>query len=265
MAKQFDAAKLFERWRARPGPKPVYPTDEANLDAVAAGSKGLSFYSTIASSLAPTGHELSYWLQQAMERDLVVTLRVDKVPKWPLERQPVSVYVSRAEELWRVPAFIALRQTAFANDGRWSDTAEDLASHLLGYTAAQRKQWLKARRQDGAAWTSATVYVVLTKQQRKVVESLGKRCLGPDDALEGMTLLWHRGGMLKVTVLSQLGRDKTLARFALPWERFFEVFGKFETMPRYGLISRPITPTIASQINSELLSNVQFLTKAGWR
>ncbi len=265
MVKRFDANKLFERWKVRRGPKSVYTSDAAEADAVAAGSKGMAMYSTAVGSLAPAGFDLTYWLEQAMQRELVLTLRVNKVPKWPFDQQPVTVYVSRAEELWRVPAHIALRETAFVNDGRWSDSAEDLHSHLLGYTPAQRKQWLKQRHQDGPAWTCATIYVLLTKVQRKLVESVGRRCLGPDDQLEGMTLLWHRGGVLKQNVLPQLGRDQTLARFGLRWDTFFEIFGKFETMPKYGLHARPLTTELASNINAEMLSNVQFLTKSGWR
>lgn len=265
MPKRFDPTKLFERWRYRPDPRvSVYPDVESSLDAVQARKKGMAFFSSVVSSLASPGSEMAEWLQLAFERKLLVVLEVDAVPKWKLERQPVHVFLSQPEELWRVPAFIGLWKTAFA-DGRWSDGAENLMSYLLGYTEQQRKAWLKMHREDKPAWTCATVYALLSKNQKKLVESLGRRCFGPTETLEEIALFFHRGDVLKRDAHALVPEDQTLARVGLRWKEFHLLFGKFDSMKKRGLISKLVPKEMAPAISSAFLSNIQFLTRSGWR
>ena len=235
MVKRFAPARLFERPRS---PRAV-TSDAAELDAVAAGKKPMAMF-------VGDDDEVAQWSALAGARNLVATHHAD--PKLG----EVHVFVTRSDQLWRIPAYLALWETAFV-DGRWSDGAENLASYLLGYSRAERKAWIAQQRQAFPAWTSATVYAVLTDDERAVIEGLGRRCFGA----QRITLFTHRDGVLKASAFGQLPRDTTLARAGVDVAVAQRLFGTATT--------RAVTITQVRTINAALLSNVQFLTKSGWR
>jgi hypothetical protein len=247
MGKRFDAARLFEPWRAPRHPKP-YPTDESALDAVQAGKKGMEMFPIAMGDLAEPRSELARWLKLAVERDLVVVL----------ERG--HLFISRPEELWRIPAYLALWKTAFV-DGRWSDVAENQLSYLLGYTAQQRKRWIESQRQHTPAWTCATAYALLNAKQRAIAESVGRRCFGPPESIEGMSLFSPAGEELRKNALAQVPRECTLARVGLARNAHTAIFGK----PKRGVTERKVTRKLAPVLSAGLHSNVQFLTRTGWK
>lgn len=249
MAKTFDPARLFERWKPLPAP---YDDDESELDAVAAGTKGMSMFVT-----SSNDDDLAHWVRHAAKRDLVAAFHADG----STPNASIHAFLAKPEELWRVPAYLALWNTAFV-EGRWSDASENLAGHLLGYTKAQRKTWLAARRRTSPAWTCATVYAVLSPAQREVVDSVGRRCFGPADSLPGLTLFVH-AGVLKPTARALLPDGHTLARVGLAWTEAKQLFGPWpwKTKPLTKTISKRLAPTV----NAGLRSNVEFLTGAGWR
>jgi len=248
MPKRFDAATLFEGWKPRPD---LHPTDEASLDAVRAGKKGMAMFVSSAASLADG--DFAHWLKLAAPRGLVVTVHADD--------KQAHVFISRPEELWRVPAYLALWNTAFV-DGRWSDASENLAGDLLGYTKAQRKAWLEARREETPAWTCATVYALLDRSQREVVETVGKCCFGPTDEIEGLSLFLQRGGELSSKAFARLPADHTLARVGLAWDAATQIFG---ASSKPGLVTKRLSNRLIPKLDDGLRSNVQFLTRAGWR
>lgn len=222
---------LFER----PRPPRAVITDAAELDAVAAGRKAMSLFIGDDDGIA----------ELAMARNLIVTTHADP------RLGELHVFVTRADQLWRIQAYLALWETAFV-DGRWSDGAENLAGYLLGYSAAQRKAWLAQQRQAIPAWTAATVYALVTDAQRELIESLGRRCLPP-----GLTLFTRRGEVLKASAFAKLPRGQTLARAGLEIAAANKLFGT--------ATSRALTVKQAPAINAALLSGVQLLTKTGWR
>lgn len=236
----FDPARLFESPRL-----PRAPSDASELDAVAAGKKAMSMF---VSSSDPD--ELAEWVALAAARNLVVTFHADPT------LDETHVFVARSDQQWRIPAYLALWETAFV-DGRWSDASENLAGHLLGYTKAQRKAWIAAQHQAFPAWTAVTVYALISAEERARVEALGRRCFGTDAELQGMSVFIQRGGVLRRTALSVIPRDHTLARVGLDLDAARALFGTATT--------RAMTKRLAATLNSRLLSNVQFLTKSGWR
>jgi hypothetical protein len=254
MAKPFDAGRLFEPWKFEHDPRlHIYRDDEANLDAVQSRKKGLALFASAKS-------EIAEWLALASERDLFVTLQPKRVRG--SKDQPINVFLSRPEEMWRIPALTALWKTAFA-DGRWSDGAENQMSYLLGYTGKQREAWLAAQRQMRPAWTCATVYALLTAGARQMVESVGRRCFGPPESVAGMTVFHQHGDVLKKHALALVPRDHTLARVGLQWDAYRRIFGKFDDNKR-GVITRTISSKLAPVLSAALQSNVQFLGRAGW-
>jgi hypothetical protein len=223
----------------------------------------MSMYVDSRGTVTAPDSDLADFLDLAAERDLVVTLHAERVPTLKHEDQPVHVFVSRPEELWRVPAFLALWNTAFV-DGRWSDAAENQMSYLLGYTGPQRKRWITALRQERPAWTSATIYALLDADQRKLVDSLGRRCLGPTTATEGMTLMYGAGDQVKAKAFALVPPNHTLARVGLRLKEFRSIFGPFKGKES-GLIKRTVTKKLAPIVSAALESNVQYLTRTGWR
>jgi hypothetical protein len=231
----FDPARLFEPHRATRA-----PSDAAELDAVAAGKKPLSMFVT-------AEDELAEWVALAAQRNLVVTFHADPT----LEQ--LHVFVARTDQQWRIPAYLALWETAFV-DGRWSDASENLAGYLLGYTKPQRKAWLAAQHQAFPAWTAMTVYALLTREQCTVIEALGRKSF---DFRDGLTVFVHRGGVLKPSAFSIIPRDRTLVRVGVKSEVAAKLFEP-STSATIGAKHVP-------KLNAALLSEVQFLTKAGWR
>jgi len=220
MTRKLDPAALFETWKrdARLDP---FPTWKAHLDAVRAGTKGMSIFDLTVGELG--GEEARELMRLAFERDLVAVLQRDD-----------HVFVARPEELWRIPACLALWKTAF-EDGRWSDAAEAQMSLLLGYTDAQRRAWLAAQRARHAAWGSPTVYAILTADQRRAVVATGKRVL-----VDGMRLFHPGDRVLKRDAFRKLPAGATLARVA-------------------------VRELVTDSADAALASNVQFLTRSGWR
>lgn len=231
----FDPARLFERPRSPRG----VSSDAVELDAVAAGKKPMAMF-------VGDDDEVAQWSAHAGTRNLVATCHAD--PKLG----EVHVFVTRADQLWRIPAYLALWETAFV-DGRWSDAAENLASFLLGYSKAERKAWLARQRHAFPAWTAATVYALLTDPERAVIEGLGRRCFGS----QPVTLFTRRDGVLKASAVTQLPRGQTLARAGLDVATAHRLLGTATT--------RALTTKQVATVNAAMLSNVQFLTKSGWR
>jgi hypothetical protein len=258
MAKRFDPARLFEPWSG-PVMGMKYRSDEAELDAIRIRKKGMSVFGvSVAQARRP---EFVEWLELAFERDLVVALHKSTTTLSNPEHVFISMFVSRPEELWRVPAYMAVWDTAFV-DGRWSDASENLVSHLLGYTASERKHHIDRGREYQPAWTAGTAFALLTSTQRAVVGSVGRRCFGPAETLDGL-VLFVGSGVLRRDAFSRVPEGMTLARVGIEMATFRELFPSRRPAPR--LWERTLDAASATILNRGLVSNVQFLTRSGWR
>lgn len=201
------------------------------------------------------------WQALAHARGLAITVTETPTPGLSREDRWVNVFVGRPEEMWRVPAVLALRETAFV-DGVWSDAAENQMSYLLGYTTKQRAAWLAARRRDRPAWTCATVYTLLDSSGLALVESVSRRCLGSAALIAGTDVFFH-GYPIKPRALSLVPKGHTLARFGLRWSAFEELFWSLRK-PKRGLTSRTLTAKSAATLQAGMTSNVQLLSSRGW-
>lgn len=233
MPARFDPARLFE------SPRPARASsDAAELDAIAAGTKPMSLF-------VAAEDEVADYLALAVARGLTVTVH----PETALDQ--LHVFVARPEEHWRIPAYLALWETAFV-DGRWSDASENLAGYLLGYTRRQRKAWLAAQHQAFPAWTSTTVYAIVEAAQRAAIDEVGRRCFA-----SGLELFVAPGRVLRSTAVARVPRGHTLARAGIDPAVARRVFGAADR--------RALTRPLATLVNGGLRSNVQFLTRSGWR
>jgi hypothetical protein len=245
-------AKLFET-RPRWDPKLVpYKTWRAELDAIAAGRKGMSIFGFTSRDLA--GADYRFLIEQALKRDLVFAHA-----NWSADLKSFRVYVTRADELWRIPAHLALWETA--TDSRenigWGASSEALEGLLLGYTAAERARWLAARRDRFAGDRGVNVYALLDRAHKEAVIAAGKRYLG---AVSELRLFAHDQLPLSSRARRLVPAGTTIARFALDWPVYRRVFGD----PIGRVVTASISDELAPMLHAGMRSNVQFLTSRGW-
>jgi len=246
---------LFERRKhAR-----VYPTMRAELDAVRSGAKAMAVEVWPRDSIDedPDHHAL---VRLAYARGLQVIHQADEgragVPI-------VAVYVLHPEDAWRVPAHRALWQVFPAAEGSWSDGAEALEGYLLGYSDRQRAAWLAEKRHERCGWRGTTIYLLLTKAQRRILAATGNRYLHPDALAEGVTAVWCDGTrVVRKRAPAWVARDQlVLARVAIADATFRRVLGE----PRGPVTSMRLTVEHARPLNAGLESKVELLGVRGWR
>ncbi len=262
----FNFARLFERAPYSKRKRVLYPNMKAHLDGMRSGKKaGLSLFGFPVSYMTERGPDYLELLKLAFERELVVVLHNNSIKNVPLERQCPNVFVARPEELWRLPAWIALWDTAMFG-GTWTDGAEAQASLLLGYTRSERAAWIERMRELRAAYTGLTTYALLSPEQTRRVRSLGQRCFGDADDLSAITLRFKRNDYgLRPNAYRLIPRDLTLARVALVGATFRKLFGDYKTWKRREVIDARVPERLAAEFNRALTSRVHLLTPKGWR
>ncbi|MGE5182917.1 MAG: hypothetical protein ACM31C_12675 [Acidobacteriota bacterium] len=264
MRRKFDAATLFEKHRHDPKLVP-YKTLKSVLDAVRSKKKALYFTGFPISCFGSGDPDFGELVHMAVERDLAVLIHNHR-NSFPLERQEPDVFVLPLDQAWRVSALAALNETAFEGERRWSAAAEAQRSHLLGYTAKQRADWLASHRERRPVSGCNTIYTLLTKDQRQTVLDVGKRCFGSADSLDGMHFFFHRQHeYVKRNAASLVPKGLTLARVGLAWKVTWTLFGHFKEWKPRGLVSATISKKLAPTVTAGFESNVQFLTRRGWK
>lgn len=259
LSRLFEARIDEDRRKAAP-----YRTLAAELDAVRARRKAISMF-----PLARPGEEpaddafLRALLRQAAARGLSVLIEPDGHPGLPRAARGVTAYALGLDQAWRVPAIAALWKTAL-EAGPWSDAAERQLGYLLGYSERERRTWIAQLRHRIAAWGARTVYALLDRERRALVEQLGRRCLGPAPAIAGLSLFVHsRGHALLRDAARRLPPGLVIARVGLAEPAYARLFGG--RRPARGVIAATAGAREAAAIAAGLRSNVELLTGAGWR
>lgn len=243
LARLFEPARVHLRRFRHP-----YPTLRAELDAIASDDKGMSFYPASLRQLR-ADDEL---LRGAFDRGLAVVLYDQRIPSKPHD---ISVYIARPDQLWRVPAHVALWDTAFVGDGRWSTAAEAQEGLLFGYTEGQRAAWRASIQRRQAAFGCATLYTLLDRAQRRSIAALGHRSFVPD---EPVSLFWHPSSHeLRPDAWKRVPKGTVLARVAVRWK----------PLRRWFAGKRRITQidVTGAKINSELVTDIEVMTAKGWK
>jgi len=252
-------AKLFET-RARWDPKLIpYKTWRAELDALEAGRKGMSVFGFPMDEVVRGGREFRKMIDDVLGRDLVIVLSKDELQMLRPEYQHVSVFAARPDQLWRIPAFFAVHETAFAGRSAWTAPTEALRGLLLGYTAAQRERWIAWHRQRRAGDSCATVYTLLTHAQRRAISDAGKRYVAD---IGRLTLFARsRDDVIKPTAWRLVPRGATIARVGLAWDVYRRLF---KPARRRDVMTATIPKLLESAFHAGMRTNVQFLTRRGW-
>ena len=211
--------------------KHTAPTMRAELAAVRKGAK------PIAMETWPAGHldeDYDAFVSLARARGLdVVERRHAKL---------LAVYALRPAEAWRIDALHALWDVAHHG---WSDTAEALESHLLGYTPAQIRRWLAEKHRERLGWRGVTIHLLLPRAVR--------RYIGPRWFPHGRgTIVWCDGAHVRKRRLpAWVAKQKlVLARAAIPDDAFLRIFRR-----RGWLRAREVDP---AELNPLLLADIEL-------
>lgn len=79
-----------------------------------------------------------------------------------------------------------------------------------------------------------------------------------------MTFYYHSAdGLLKKDALARLPKGATLARASVHWRAIEPMFGPWKKMR--GLVRATATRKTAESMSAQLLTNVELLTKSGWK
>lgn len=255
--KLFNLERLFE---PRKPPIPLYPTIEAELDAIRAGKKQMSIFGPTVQDLVDRDSYYFEILELAFDRGLAVVLHAESTPKHaPLFS--ARMFVARPDQLWRVPALLAVDEahlTRGVADEQSRLALELQQSVLLGYTASQCKAFVVRRRQreDG-------LYVLLTREQKERVIAHGRRCFGTPDDVERMTFFFHRAGRVKANAAAIVPSSLTLARARLRnWDA---VFPKKRRAGQSHLLTGQIARPQVQAFNDALYGRIDFMTARGWQ
>lgn len=243
---------LFETRKPLRG---IYRSWRAEIEAVAAGKKGIASYGYFAAHISDNRGALTYLeiVLDAFARGLLVVLH--PVPKRPFADLVFDLYVTRPGELWRVPA-----QRTFDEERlvAWEDATTMYQSALLGYTHTQTRRFVVELEQR-ELWRDAT-YVLLTKDQVARVNALGRR--GFDD-IEKLELFRHRAGQLRRDVRKRIPRGLTLAAFHHAEHAW--LFPEWSTRRgRRHLFTARVDRTRAPRLHNGLRSAIRFLGPRGW-
>jgi hypothetical protein len=262
VSRAFDLASLFDRTRFVDRLAP-YSTYAAELDAVASGKKGISRIGWSLRNIADYGKDFAKLLEMAFDRRLVVLL--EEYRKHPAPHREPRVYILRLDQIWRVPALNALWDTAFVS-GSWSFSSEAQESLLLGYTPSQRKAWMAAMRHERPAQGCNVVFTLMTADQRDRVVDLGRRCFGEPSMVDGMKFFFHRDYVaMQKNAFRLVPAGLTLARVGLEWKTSEALFGPWKALKRHGVVTAVASKKLVPRINESLRSNIEFLTRSGWK
>jgi hypothetical protein len=262
MARKFNLASLFEPWKYDPKLDP-YKTFENVLEAVSSGKKALWRDGWAVAALQAGDPDFGDFVRNVLEHGLAITLTPSQLGR-ESEHMEARVYVLRLEQTWRIFALEALHQTTFAEGRQWTYAHEAQESLLLGYSAKQRADWLASHQHRGFHSGGRTLYAVLSRDETRLVQSLGKRCFGPADIVDGMTFYYHSGDvLLKKDAIKRLPKGATLARASVHWRAIEPLFGPWKKMR--GLVRATATKKTAASMSAQLLSKVELLTRSGWK
>lgn len=239
-----------------------YQSLRAELQAVQSHEKAMSVFFF----QQPATEDENYVeiLETALALGLLVVQHTERPNPERTDLDELFVFVLDADQMWRIPAYIATRKVLRHYD--WSDGAEYLESYLLGYSSDKISSWMGNIRNTRVGWTGRTIYFLMSNEQREHMFTLGMRCLDPRSNIENMMAFFSRSRpALKSNVLELIPDGMTIARASIKRSFFDKMFGQSSGRGDRDVILSPIAKETAASLNSALESNFQFLGADGWR
>jgi hypothetical protein len=178
---------MFVRFR----PPRVYRTLGAELDAIAAGDKPISFFASDRAEVE-RGADLIPIARAAFDRGLVLTL----APRGKRRDASLDLFVHTVAQARRIGPLQALLARS-----PWSFALEAQLGRQLGYSPAQRAAWLAAERHARSAFGCVMFYALVPRFTGVLVHD---------------TLAFVRPGeVVSATAFDTLAAGITMVRFAV--------------------------------------------------
>jgi len=254
----FDLHSLFDTHAELP----KYVSVREELNAVAAGTKGMSVF-LFPNSLIGTDSFYNELCKMASDLNISTTLR----EKLDLESESnllmSYLFIFRDNESWRIPAYLAVKRVCEYYG--WSDAAEHLESSLLGYTDEEISSWLRIHSSSRASWTGKTFFFLMPSIQADNVRLLGKRSISPSVITEPLRVFFSRNrNPMRVDAYSRIPSQHELMRVSVREKFFRDVFGSPSASTDGDVVVSTITRDTAAALNSALDSSFQFFGPDGW-
>jgi hypothetical protein len=227
------------------------------LEALRSGDKTFSFFTFPRDMLGTECIDLS---QSALDAGLLVTYHLERFPISDGDYEELVMFVLHPDQIWRVPAHIALMNSSRAH--RWSDGQEALHSALLGYDREETSRWLCHVNHTQAGWGCGTLYLLMSERQRASLARACMRCF-PEEALAPEATVVKFQGQSKVPKsVSELPGDIVIARLGVSWSFIRTRFGG---LLKRDVAVRVLTPKDAHDLNCALESKIEVWTSSGWK
>lgn len=207
------------------------------FEAIEARKQRIAMFVTTFSEMRDHRSWFNAIAEAALAKGWIVTLFHDAGAKLG---SAVRVFIGRDEDIWRVPALIAARETGFV-EGRWTRNAEARQNALLGVSTAE------IVRRDAARARPELVYVVLDRAQLARARAYGFRSFGTPAETAGLTLLRAAPARLR--------KNSALARVSV--RSVAAVLGR---MP-----ARTLTVAQVAKLYGAMFDRIEVKTRRGWR
>jgi hypothetical protein len=240
---------------------PEYRCVDDTISAVKHRRKSLYWNAYLRSSLDSNQTEVDWSLVDEIGLAMKLGLTVSFVESHR-GNGIVNVYISHADEAWRVKAHAEIRARVPLSS--WSDEWESFQSYLLGYTKAETDAYLEYMHWGRLGWYGVTVYVAANRQQAEALSGGGLRCFVADALSSGLRAYLVRGNkVLRRDAADRLADGGTLFRAALSSITTQELFGSAIQASEH-VVETMLVNEHMKRLNEGLLAPLQRLTTTGW-
>lgn len=247
-----------------PAYKPLFPSLLEELDAVRDRTKGVCMVSYLAHSVEEGDENYLHFVREAMERGLALAHHAaPPPPALGPEYRHVYVFALYPNEMWRVPAYMAVH-SVMRNEYGWSAGLEHLDSIILGYDEASIEAWMARGRRLRVDWGGRALYLVMPRSLAEAMVPMAMRCFPPDAALDQVVALFPVEQLeIRPDAGRLVARDAIVARVSASTDLLLSIFGA-ATEPRTGTLSRRLDAISAPILNQGICSRIEVLGESGW-
>lgn len=242
---------------------PQYETVQGELASIRSGSKAMSAFEWSLDDFDSDPEYLEL-IHLALEYDLTVIHKIMESGD-PARRCRVFV-LHRAEDQWRVQAFLLLKETFKISSYRWSLELEGLTSRLLGYSEEQIHDWEAYEKAQNIGWTGRTIYIIVDENQRALLREHGDRCFPLSLRHQVIDAFSAIGGYRVRGIADDLLRSSrmSLGRLAIASSLYAEIFPNMRISGERGILVGQLTLEPIAHINARIVHGIEFWGPDAW-
>jgi hypothetical protein len=171
------------------------------------------------------------------------------------------VFCLRLDQLWRVSAYIALKNAH--ETCRWSDGAEALESSLLGYDDAAIATWLDYMRKSSVGWGIATLHFLISDEHKPRIVEVGNRYF-PEQLHGGLTVVEVRNCNVLRKDAPELIPSLAIGRFGVNHSSVNDLLG-IAADDDSDVVHARVEELSIPFLNRALVTGIQFWDGEEWR